>query len=129
MPEQEVVVIIQLSNYKNILQSVTFRVSLTCDEEPVIQDPDPSEVPDTIPIELSCVVGEVLDDPEQDEWYVLKQGYRLSKVEMWKDQYNTYGFEVTYTPEIPDAVGWYPETHLFGTKDRDDNFESLEIDY
>ena len=48
---------------------------------------------------------------------------------MWKDQYNTYGFEVTFTPEIPDAVGWLPETHLFGTKDRDDNFESLEIDY
>ena len=48
---------------------------------------------------------------------------------MWKDQYNTYGFEVTYTPEIPGAVGWEPETHLFGTKDRDDNQESLEIDY
>ena len=48
---------------------------------------------------------------------------------MWKDQYNTYGFEVTYTPEIPNAEGWYPVTHLFGTKDRDDNLEALEIDY
>ena len=96
---------------------------------PVVQDPDPSEVPDTVPLKLNCLVGEVLDNPESDEWYVPKQGYRLSKVEMWKDQYNTYGFEVTYTPEIPGAVGWEPETHLFGTKDRDDNQESIEIDY
>ena len=48
---------------------------------------------------------------------------------MWKDQYNTYGFQVTFTPEVPKTIGLYPETHMFGTMDKDDNFETLEIDY
>ena len=72
-----------------------------------------------------------MDNPEEHSWHVPKQGYRLTKVEMWKDQYNTYGFRVTFSPEkgIKDVSGMVPVTQMFGTKDRDVNFESLDIDY
>ena len=50
---------------------------------------------------------------------------------MWKDKYNTYGFKVTFNPEssIKGVDGMVPLIQMFGTKDRDTNFESLDIDY
>ena len=47
---------------------------------------------------------------------------------MWKEKYNTYGFRVTFISELPGAE-FEPQTHMYGTMDRNDNFETLEIDY
>ena len=54
-------------------------------------------LPQVTPLIQQCVEGNELSDLEVDVWHVPYQYYRLTKVEMWKDEHSTSGFKVTYT--------------------------------
>ena len=51
-----------------------------------------------------------------DIWYVPNKFYKLSKIKMWKNDSNTAGFQVTYSPK-DDFTGWPDEVHMFGFDD------------
>ena len=76
-----------------------------------------------------CVEGVELDDLEIDIWHVPFQFYRLTKVEMWKNNHSTSGFKVTYSlPEDEYFDGWPSElTHMFGEDDLTDRHDSVEL--
>ena len=53
----------------------------------------------------------------EDSWYVSRNFYRLTKVEMWKNEASTQGFRVTYTrADYKYCRDWPAElTHTFGS--------------
>ena len=64
-------------------------------------------------------MGELMDDPLEDIWFVPKMYYRLSRVKMYLADNRSYylGFEVTYSLQEMDGLdeSWPSEiTHLFG---------------
>ena len=76
-------------------------------------------MPQTVPKLDPCIEGTVRSNDVVDVWYVPKQFYRLTKVELHKTRSYTSGFTVTY--KRPDDVffeGWPEElSHTFGLAD------------
>ena len=60
--------------------SLTCPTDWTCTNEGTTRDPLESDVPDVVKTELSCVEGYIPENYEVEEWYVPKQGYRLTNV-------------------------------------------------
>ena len=82
------------------------------------------------PTELDCFAGVSNENAVTEEQvFVVKQGYRLSEVKMWKNLYNVSGFRLTFIPIIPEASGWNPVSFIFGYTDQTSELETIEIDY
>ena len=57
----------------------------------------------------------ILDNPEQDDWFVPHKFYMLTKITMYKSSANTDGFTLYYNVVPADAFEGWPElTHTFG---------------
>ena len=77
-----------------------------------------------------CIDGHVQENEVEDIWYVPKQFYRLSKVELHSTRSYTSGFTVTFTrPDDAYFEGWPEElTHTFGSTVANDFSKSVELD-
>ena len=60
--------------------SLTCPTDWTCTDEGITRDPLEADVPDVVKTELSCVEGYIPENYEVEEWYVPKQGYRLTNI-------------------------------------------------
>ena len=50
----------------------------------------------------------------------------LTKIAMWKNNYRTSGFEMTFEPYPPEEfTGWPAETYMFGNEEFDWKFEEI----
>ena len=72
----------------------------------------------------------MLNNPEDDIWWVPYRYYRLTKIKMYKNSANTSGFEVTYEPPDTDEfVNWPTETRLFGYDSETIEEEEIEFEF
>ena len=62
----------EVSGSQAITVSLTCPDGWTCNDGSTPRVPDPSSVADVEPEELTCLEGTILDNPEEDEWYVEK---------------------------------------------------------
>ena len=76
------------------------------------------------------ITGVIHDNEVIDIWYVPKQFYRLVLVKMWKNKYDTAGFEVVYRrPNVAQYDGWpLYLNHTFGETDIDLDYEEVELE-
>ena len=124
-----------LDNYSEASATTTFDVTLTCPAELTCYDsnskttPALSDIPFVNPIQLACVEGHNNSNPAVEVKFVDKQGYRLSRVKMWKNEFNTAGFELTFSPVIPNAIDWNPVSIQYGYTDEVSELEAIDIDY
>ena len=67
----------------------------------------------------------------EDSWYVPRNFYRLTKIEMWKNEKSTQGFKVTYTRANYEYCRDWPEelTHTFGSDDTDLSTDYISLDF
>ena len=95
-----------------------------------IETIEKSDLPETVPSIEPCIDGHVQENEVEDIWYVPKQFYRLSKVELHSTRSYTSGFTVTFTrPDDAYFEGWPEElTHTFGSTVANDFSKSVELD-
>ena len=59
--------------------------------------------------------GLIHTNPDTYEWNVGYKFYMLTKLELWKNNVNSSGFEVTFSAWPPEEFdGWPDETFMFG---------------
>ena len=89
-------------------------------------------IPSPVPVALDMVTGFEGGKIFRESWYVPKRLYRISQVKMFKNKFDTSGFEVIF--EIPTRYGlegqpgYEPINQTFGDKDQDSDVETLMID-
>ena len=90
-----------------------------------VESTEKSDLPETVPSIESCIEGNVRENDVEDIWYVPKQFYMLSKVELHSSRSYTSGFTVTFArPDDAYFEGWPEElTHSFGSTIANDRYQ------